>query len=141
MGEGWPRPESGGEAPRIREVEGTVEKQRTPELIVTISETELEESKLSFAKGRSFEKFEDMPPIERAEFWAIENGVPDNYLETEKAAKEAGLDRKGQLGYKIRALEGRVGALSRSLDKGDIKEFHSLDKVGTSLRQELAELK
>lgn len=140
MGEGWPRPESGGESSRTREAEGRVENRGTPELIVTISETDLLESQTSYAIGRGFKKFEEVPPIERAEFWTVENGVPNNYLEAEKAAKEAGLDRKQQLGYKIRALEGRMSALSYSANKVDVREFRSLDKVGASLRQELAKL-
>lgn len=142
MSEGGFGPESTRpEVPRIQEIELVVEKGSTPELVVNISEAHLQESQSSFAIGRGFEKFEEIPPIERAEFWTIENGVGNNYLEAEKAAIEAGLDRKGQLGYKTRALEARMSALSRSSDKGDLEEFHSLDKIGTTIKQELADLK
>lgn len=142
MGEGGFRPESARqETPRVPEVAEKVEKATAPELIVDISELDLHESQSSFAIGRGFESFDEMPPIERAEFWAIESGVGDNYSEAEKAAKEAGLDREGQLKYKIRALEARMKALSRSSDKGHIREIHSLDDIGEALKKELKDLK
>ncbi|QQS39414.1 hypothetical protein IPM62_02260 [Candidatus Woesebacteria bacterium] len=62
-------------------------------------------------------------------------------MKAEKAAVEAGLDRKEQLDYMIKALEARMRALSRSLNKADIIEFQSLDNIGQSLRQEHAKLK
>jgi hypothetical protein len=138
MGEGRYRPE-GAETPRRVEAVRVVP-EVTPELIINISEADLLESQSSFAIGRGFKTFGEVPPIERAEFWTRENGVENNYLEAEKAAIEAGLDRKGQLDYKIKALEARMSALSRSDNKGDIKEFHSLDEIGSSLRQELTDL-
>lgn len=134
-GEGFSGPESRQEVQKRLEGESHVEKQPALELIVDISEADLHESQSSYAVGKGFENFGEMPAIERAEFWVIENNVSDNYLKAEAAAKEAGLDREAQLGYKIRALEARMSALARSIDKKHIKEFHRLDEINAGLKE------
>lgn len=127
--------------PGLPEAKEAVEVKTSPELIVDSSEADLHESQQSYAIGRGFEDFDKMPPLERAIFWTIESGVGDNYIRAESAAKEAGLDRRQQLEYKIKALESRMGALARSSNEAHITEFYSLDKIGGTLRQELKELK
>lgn len=150
MGEGGFRPPEytgemptdrvGEQAPRYESRPGR-EDRGSPELIVDINESDLQESQSIFAVGRGFESFDQMPPLVRAEYWTIESGVGDNYLRAEAAAKEAGLDRKQQLEYKVKALEARMNALARSSNKGHIEEFQTLDNIGEALRNELKDLK
>lgn len=106
------------------------------EPVFTISESELKESQRIFAGGRWFEKFEDVPSVERADFWVRENGWPKNYEEAEKAAKEAGFEPEKVLEYKIKAISSRMDALSRSDDEGEIAEFYKLDELRGKLQEE-----
>ncbi|QQS39413.1 hypothetical protein IPM62_02255 [Candidatus Woesebacteria bacterium] len=69
MSEGMFHPESARQGEiTTRERERVAEVVQTPEPVVTISGEQLRESQTGFAIGRGFEKFEDMPPIERAVF-------------------------------------------------------------------------
>jgi len=110
------------------------------EPVFTISKSDLLDGQRIYAEGRGFKSFDEIPAIERADFWVRENGWPDNYIEAEKAAKEAGLEPKEVLDFKIRALGARMDALSRSDSDADKKEFRDLDKIGELLRKDLQEL-
>ena len=143
MGEygGYVPPEARVEVSPVRETELPAEREAARELVVNISREALNESQSSYAVAQGFENFEKMPAISRANFWALESGVRGNHRRAEKAAKEAGLDPKSQLEYKIKALKTRMTALARSTDRGNLDEFYKLDRICQASEQKLTELK
>jgi hypothetical protein len=92
-------------------VENTTYPNETPEATA--------ESQLSLAEHLGFEKWEDVPAINKAEFYANDGMIPDNWVHAAEEAEKAGLEQKDVLEMTLKALENRRYVLAHAwLPKG-----------------------